>query len=449
MANQTTYVSLDIGTTAVKVVVAESVKGQINILSVGYQHTKGLSRGVIVDIDATVDAIKKAVKQAEQKANINIQQVAVGVPSNQIAIEPCHGMIAVSSENREITNKDVDNVISAAKVRSVPPEREIISILPEEFIVDGFDGIRDPRGMIGVKLELYASLITGPKTILHNIKRCVEKAGLRISELVVQPLAISQVALNEGERKFGAVLIDLGGGQTSAAIIHEDQLKFTFVDQEGGDYITQDISKIWGTTIDSAERIKREYGYALPEALVDDKQFPVEVVGKRDPAKYGEKYLAEIIESRLVQIFETVKHALDRVGALKLPGGVVLTGGSAALPGVAELAEEILGVPVKLYIPSQMGMRHPMFATSIGLVQYVSGLDDIHRLAQTGKTQPQRTTQQQQPVVAAAKAPEPAAPSANEASFEEEASSFTEEKPRRGNKFLDKIRSFFDTFEEE
>ena len=202
MANQTTYVSLDIGTTAVKVVVAESVKGQINILSVGYQHTKGLSRGVIVDIDATVDAIKKAVKQAEQKANINIQQVAVGVPSNQIAIEPCHGMIAVSSENREITNKDVDNVISAAKVRSVPPEREIISILPEEFIVDGFDGIRDPRGMIGVKLELYASLITGPKTILHNIKRCVEKAGLRISELVVQPLAISQVALNEGERKL-------------------------------------------------------------------------------------------------------------------------------------------------------------------------------------------------------------------------------------------------------
>ena len=214
MKNQGIYVSLDIGTTSIKVVVAEYVRGQLNIIGVGNEKSEGLSRGVIVDIDETVESIRKAVRQAEQKSNIQIKDVIVGIPSNQISIEPCHGMIAVSSENREITDVDVYNVISAAKVRSVAPEREIISVIPEEFIVDGFDGIKDPRGMIGVRLELFASMITGPKTIVHNIKRCIDKAGLNIEEMVIQPLAISQVALTPGEREFGTVLIDMGGGQT-------------------------------------------------------------------------------------------------------------------------------------------------------------------------------------------------------------------------------------------
>ena len=174
MVRPKTYVGLDIGTTSVKVVVAENVNQRLNIIGVGSQRSEGLSRGVIVDIDKTVEAIRSAVSQAEQKSNIKINEVIVGVPSNQINIEPCYGMIAVSGENREITDKDIYNVLSAAKVRAVPPEREIISVVPEEFIVDGFDGIRDPRGMIGVRLELYASMITGPKTIIHNIKRCVE-----------------------------------------------------------------------------------------------------------------------------------------------------------------------------------------------------------------------------------------------------------------------------------
>ena len=177
MKNQGIYVSLDIGTTSIKVVVAEYIRGQLNIIGVGNEKSQGLSRGVIVDIDETVESIKKAVKQAEQKSNIEIKDVIVGIPSNQISIEPCHGMIAVSSENREITDVDVHNVIS---------------VIPEEFIVDGFDGIKDPRGMIGVRLELYASMITGPKTIVHNIKRCIDKAGLNIEEMVIQPLAISQ-----------------------------------------------------------------------------------------------------------------------------------------------------------------------------------------------------------------------------------------------------------------
>lgn len=385
MKNKGIYVSLDIGTTSIKVVVAEYNKGQLNIIGVGNEKSEGLSRGVIVDIDETVEAIQKAVRQAEQKSNVNIKDVIVGIPSNQIAIEPCHGMIAVSSENREITDIDVHNVISAAKVRSVAPEREIISVIPEEFIVDGFDGIKDPRGMIGVRLELYASMITGPKTIIHNIKRCIDKAGLHIEELVVQPLAISQVAMNKGERDFGTILIDMGGGQTSASVMHDNQLKFAFVNQEGGDFVTKDISTVLNTSFENAERIKREYGYAISSETSPEEFFPVETIGKKAPVKVDEHYLSEIIEARLVQTLETVKRALNQVEALQLPGGIILTGGASSLAGVVELAQEIFDVNVKTYIPDQIGMRNPVYATSMGLIQYAISLDDIHRIAQQGK----------------------------------------------------------------
>ena len=401
MKNQGIYVSLDIGTTSIKVVVAEYVRGQLNIIGVGNEKSEGLSRGVIVDIDETVESIRKAVRQAEQKSNIQIKDVIVGIPSNQISIEPCHGMIAVSSENREITDVDVYNVISAAKVRSVAPEREIISVIPEEFIVDGFDGIKDPRGMIGVRLELFASMITGPKTIVHNIKRCIDKAGLNIEEMVIQPLAISQVALTPGEREFGTVLIDMGGGQTSASVMHDNQLKFSFVDQEG-DFVSKDISIILNASFENAERIKREYGYAISSETSADEFFPVETIGKKDPVKVDEHYLSEIIEARVVQTFETVKRALDQVDALKLPGGIVLTGGASSLAGVQELAQEIFGVQVKTYIPEQMGMRNPIYATSMGLIKYAASLDDVHRIAQKGKPvtepRPVQSTPQSAPV---------------------------------------------------
>lgn len=376
------FVSLDIGTTSVKVIVAESLNGQVNIIGVGNEKSQGLSRGVIVDIDQTVESIKKAVRQAEQKANVKIEAVTVGIPSNKLKIEDCHGMIAVMSENREISDHDVSEVIAAAKVRAVPPEREIISVIPEEFIVDGFTGIRDPRGMIGVRLELYARLLTGPKTIIHNIRRCVERAGLEISDIVLQPQAIASVALTQDERTFGTVLIDMGGGQTSASIIYDDQLKYSFVDQEGGDFVTRDISVILNTSLESAERVKREYGFAVSQNTSDEEYFPVETVGRKEPVRVDERYLSEIIEARLAQIFETVRDDLQAVSAMDLPGGFVLTGGAAQLPGVVELAQQYFGSNVRLFVPEQMGMRNPVFSTSVGIVEYASKLDDIHRLAQ-------------------------------------------------------------------
>lgn len=438
MKNQGIYVSLDIGTTSVKVVVAEYIRGQLNIIGVGNEKSQGLSRGVIVDIDETVESIKRAVKQAEQKANIQINDVIVGIPSNQISIEPCHGMIAVSSENREITDVDVYNVISAAKVRSVAPEREIISVIPEEFIVDGFDGIKDPRGMIGVRLELYASMITGPKTIVHNIKRCIDKAGLNIEELVIQPLAISQVAMTAGEREFGTILIDMGGGQTSASVMHDNQLKFSYVDQEGGDFVSKDISVILNASFEQAERIKREYGYAVSSETSEEEFFPVETIGKKDPVKVDEHYLSEIIEAREVQIFETIKRALDQVEALQLPGGIILTGGASSMAGIVELAQEIFGVSVKTYVPEQMGMRNPVYATSMGLIQYAASLDDVHRIAQQGKPTSERT------VVAPAAVSRPVESTAKRT--EVPVTETSEVETNEAESFGDRVKNFFKMF---
>nr|WP_315528777.1 cell division protein FtsA [Carnobacterium maltaromaticum] len=399
MGNTGIYVSLDIGTTSIKVVVAEFVNGQMNIIGVGNEKSEGLSRGIIVDIDQTVDSIKKAIKQAEEKANIDIRNVIVGIPANNVKIEPCHGMIAVSGDNREITEIDVENVKAAAMVKSVPPEREIIAVIPEEFVVDGFSEIRDPRGMIGVRLEMHATMITGPKTILHNTKRCVEKAGLQIEEVVLQPLAISSAAITKEEAKFGTILIDLGGGQSTAAVMHDNQLKFTFVDPEGGEYVSKDISVILNTSFDSAERIKREYGFALPEETSPDEYFPVDVIGKNEPVRIDEQYLSEIIEARQLQIFDKIKAELDAVGARELPGGIVITGGAAALPGLIELAKDVFEINVNLYVPDQMGMRFPTFSTGIGLIEYVANLDEIHAIAKgrgKGSTytsaQPQKQT---------------------------------------------------------
>lgn len=374
------HVSLDIGTTSVKVIVAEFVNGELNVIGVGNEKSKGISRGIIVDIDQTVLSIQKAIRQAEDKSGVQIKQVIVGVPANGLDIEPCHGMVGVTDAGNEITNEDIQKVVNAALIKAVPPERDILAVLPQEFVVDGFDGISDPRGMIGVRLELHALLLSSPKTILHNIKRCVEKAGYVIQALVLQPLALSSAALNTGERDFGTILVDLGGGQTTVSIIHDNQLKFAFVDQEGGEYITKDLSVVLNTAPENAEKLKREYGYALVDVASQENRIPVEVVGQSKATSVTESYLAEIIEARMMQIFEKIDMELENIDAHRLPGGMVLTGGTSALPGTIQLAEEVFGVNVKMYIPNQMGIRYPSFTTGIGLIQYVAEETEIQRL---------------------------------------------------------------------
>ncbi|OQO70974.1 cell division protein FtsA [Enterococcus villorum] len=389
MAKTGMYVGLDIGTTSVKVVVAEYIDSQMNIIGVGNAKSEGINRGIIVDIDKTVQAIQRAVRQAEEKAGIQIKGVSVGLPANMLEVENCQGMIAVNGDSKEITDEDVRNVASAALVRSIPPERQIVSILPQDFTVDGFEGIKDPRGMIGVRLEMYGLLFTGPKTIVHNIRKCVEKAGLIVNELVITPLALTETILSDGEKDFGTIVIDMGGGQTTTAVMHDKQLKFTSLDQEGGEFVTKDISIVLNTSFNNAEALKINYGDAYPERTSENEEFPVDVIGQSEPVKVDERYLSEVISARMEQIFNKAKDALDQIEALELPGGVVLTGGAASLPGVVDLAQEIFGVNVKLYVPNQMGLRNPVFTNVISIVDYSANLSDVYQLAKiavTGET---------------------------------------------------------------
>ncbi|GAF39016.1 cell division protein FtsA [Agrilactobacillus composti DSM 18527 = JCM 14202] len=377
MDNSGIYVGLDIGTTSIKVIIAESVQGQLNIIGVGSDRSRGMNRGIVVDIDQVATSIQNAVHQAEQKANVSITNVYAGIPADMLSIEPCQGMIAVSDESKEITDQDVQNVAAAALIRNLPPEREIVDLVPDEFIVDGFDGIKDPRGMIGVRLEMHGIVFTSPKTVIHNIKKSIAKAGLNLKNLVVNPLALGKVALTDGEQDFGTILIDLGGGQSTAAVIHDHKLKFTQVDQEGGEYITKDISIVLNTSFENAEKLKRDYGDADVQAASDDEEFPVDIVGQNDSVMVSEKYLAEIIEARLEQILTRLGKSLAAVNAFDLPGGVVLTGGVTALPNIAKFAAELYHRGVKIYIPDQMGLRHPSFSQAFGLVTYVSQLSEV------------------------------------------------------------------------
>lgn len=375
------FTGLDIGTSSIKVLVAELVDGEVNVIGVSNAKSKGVKDGIIVDIEAAATAIKSAISQAEEKAGISIKSVNVGLPANLLQVEPTQGMIPVTSDTKEITDQDVENVVKSALTKSMTPDREVITFVPEEFVVDGFQGIRDPRGMMGVRLEMRGLLYTGPRTILHNLRKTVERVGIQVENVIISPLAIVQSVLNEGEREFGATVIDMGGGQTSVATIRNQELQYTNVYQEGGDYVTKDISKVLKTSKKIAEGLKLNYGEAYPQ-LASKETFQVEVIGEVEPVEVTEEYLAQIISARLKHIFEQIKQDLERRHLLDLPGGIALIGGNVILPGVVELAQEVLGVRVKLYVPNQVGIRNPAFAHVISLSEYAGSLTEVNILAQ-------------------------------------------------------------------
>ncbi|MDC6398796.1 cell division protein FtsA [Lactiplantibacillus pentosus] len=446
MDNSGIYVGLDIGTTSIKVIVAERVKGQMNVIGVGSARSNGLSRGVIVDIDKAAETIRSAVRQAEEKASIEIKKVIAGVPANLVKIERCRGMIAVADESKEINNEDVQNVAAAALVQSLPPEREVLDVIPEEFVVDGFDGIKDPRGMVGVRLEMHGTLFTGPKTIIHNTRKALEKAGLQIEQIVIAPLALSSLVLNDGEQDFGSIIVDMGGGQTTAAVIHDHQLKYTYVDQEGGQYITKDISVVLNTSIENAEKLKRDYGYADAQQASDDELFPVDVVGQSTPEQISEQYLAEIIEARLDQIFDKVKQHLDEIRALELPGGIVLTGGVAAIPGITDLASQRFGTRARVFTPNQMGLRHPSFDEALAVIKYQAALSDVTLLVKSALTGDTRASVARE-FSEVTPAPEPTAPQPKQTTKKQPVK---QEQPKQADPnhkgTVERVKGFFNHF---
>ncbi|WP_416151036.1 cell division protein FtsA [Salipaludibacillus sp. HK11] len=370
MNNHDTYVTLDIGTSSVRVIIGEMTNGSLNILGVGESSSEGIKKGSIVDIDETVQSIRKAVEKAERMIGMSIEHVIVGVTGNHIKLQPCHGVVAVSSDDREIGDEDITRVIDAAQVISVPPEREIIDVIPKQFIVDGLDEINDPRGMIGVRLEMEGTIITGSKTMLHNSLRCVEKAGLHVSDIVLQPLAAGTVALSKDERSLGVALVDMGGGSTTVSIFEGGMLQGTSQISVGGDHISNDISVGFRTSTEEAEEVKTSFGHAFINDASDEETFQVSEIGSDQTQEFSQWQLANIIEPRLEEMFEIVLKEIYKLGYQDLSGGFVLTGGTAKMPGVLELARDVLKKNVRVAFPDYIGVREPQYTNGVGLITF-------------------------------------------------------------------------------
>src|SRR5690625_3196412 len=363
-------VSLDIGTASIKVIIGEVLNDSLNIIGVGTAKSNGMKKGAIVDIDRTVSSIKSAVEQAERMVGMEIDSVVVGINGNHIQLQPCHGVVAIQSENREISDEDITRVIDGAQVVSIPPERDIIDVIPKQFIVDGLDEITDPRGMIGVRLEMEGTIITCSKTVLHNILKCVERANLTITDICLQPIAAGSISLSNDERNLGVALIDVGGGSTTVSVFHHNHLVATSVIPLGGDNITKDISIGLRTSTEEAEDIKLLYGHAYYAYAREDETFEATIIGSNQKELYNQLQISDMIEARLEEIFMLSIKELRRLGFNELRGGFVLTGGTMKMQGVLELAEDVFHANARIAIPDYIGVREPQFTVGVGTLQF-------------------------------------------------------------------------------
>lgn len=376
--NNEIIVGLDLGTTKVCAVVASADgNANINILGLGYSPSGGLTRGVVTNVDKTVRSIQSAVAEAEMQSGIKIQSVVVGIAGEHIQSFQSRGVIAISRPDNEITQADVDRLIEDTKRVALPADRKIIHVIPQEFIIDGQDGVQDPVGMSCVRLEASVHIITGLVTAAQNIHKCVQKAGLQIQDMVLEPLASSYAVLDEEEKEVGIAMIDIGGGTTDLAVFEDRTIRHTAVIPVAGNQVTNDIRKGLGILSEQAEKLKCQHGFAYVPSVMDGDPIVLPGIGGRPPLEIDKKLLAQIIQPRMEEILEIAAMEIKRSGYSKhLSAGVVLTGGGSLVKGTAEIAREVLGMPVKIGIPS--GFRgglvrevsSPVYATAVGLVLY-------------------------------------------------------------------------------
>ncbi|WP_127579641.1 cell division protein FtsA [Paenibacillus koleovorans] len=371
MSSNDIIVSLDIGTSKVRAIIGELNNGAIHIIGVGSADSLGIRKGAIVDIDQTVQSIRNAIDHAERMVGIQISEVYVGISGNHIGLQSSHGVVAVSDEDREIGELDIERVLQASKVVALPPEREIIGVVPKQYLVDGLEGIQDPRGMIGVRLEVEASIVTGAKTSIHNLIRVVEKADLKVSGLILMSLAAGQMCLSKDEKAIGTVLVDIGAGSITIAVFNEGSLAATSTLPIGGDFVTNDISIGIRTQLDIAEKIKLKFGCAIVEHAAGDQVFKVNRIGSNVDKEFTQVDLANIIEPRVQEIFHLVRAEVQRLGYPEPAGGYVLAGGSVTMPGVLEIAQQELENSVRVAIPDFIGVRDPSYVNGVGIIQYV------------------------------------------------------------------------------
>lgn len=366
MENSNLLVGLDIGTTSVKAVVADSGK----VIGAVTTPNSGMRHGQIVDIDQTAVAISRALKGVAEKTNAKIYSVVAGIPVGMLQLETATGFANVGEEGQEVSNEDVKRTIRSAIHAAAKDDREAITFLPSRFLIDGKTEVDDPRKMIARSLGVTGILLTAPTGSLHNIKKAIERAGYHNNFFVPTPLAISSVALNESEKTFGSVIIDLGGGVSTATVIKEGQIKYANIDLEGGSDITNDISAVLSISKRDAEQIKLDYGFADPQFASKNDKFAINSVGSNGQQMINEVYLSEIINARLEQILTRLGKGLAKHNALKQPGGIVITGGTSLLQGIDSLTANGLNVKARIYQPDQIGMRNPIYTAAYGIVNY-------------------------------------------------------------------------------
>lgn len=378
MPKNSYVVGLDIGTKKIAAIIGEiTEEKKVEIIGIGTSESRGLRKGIVVNLDSTVDAIKKAQEEAELMAGVEIDAAFIGISGAHIKSFNSRGVIAVSGKNREIGREDIKRVIEQSKAVSIPPDREIIHIIPQEFVVDDQDGIKDPLGMSGIKLEVNVHIVTGAITSVQNLRTCVARAGIEIEQVVLNQIATSSSILTHDEMELGVGLIDIGGGTTEVAIFERGSLWYTSVIPIGGDNFTNDIAVGLRTPIPDAEKIKKKYG-CVSHPLVDEQEtIEVPTVGRgKKPRVLSRQLLADIIHPRAEEIFRLVDNDIKRMGYEKsLNSGIVITGGTALLDGLEEVAEEIFDLPVRRGDPSGAGglvdrVGTPDFATTVGLIQY-------------------------------------------------------------------------------
>ena len=374
--NGQTVVGVDIGTTKVCAVVAgEDDLGRVNILGVGMAPSDGLNRGVVVNIDRTVNAVREAVEEAERAAGVEVQNVIVGIAGDHVQSFQTRGVVTINAG--EITQNDVQRLLEDTMHVALPADREILHVIPQEFIVDGQDGVADPVGMSGVRLEANVHIITGLVSAAKNIYRCIEKAGFAVSDIVLEPLASSFSVLHDDEKEVGVALIDIGGGTTDIAVFEDHTIRHTGVIAVAGDKVTDDIRKGLGVMRDQAEQLKRQFGVALSDQADSDEQIEIPGIGGRSEKTIGRDTLAQVIQPRLEEILEIAGMEIKRSGYGRHLGvGCVLTGGGSLVPGTEELAAEVLGMEARIGRPMGLSgglveeVSNPKYATGVGLVLY-------------------------------------------------------------------------------
>jgi cell division protein FtsA len=377
LSAENVVVGLDIGTTKIAAIVAEiDDEGQVKIVGVGTSASDGLRRGVVVNIDKTVRSITRAIEGAERMAGVKVESVFAGIAGDHIRSINSRGVIAVSRSDNEITTADVDRVIDAAKAVAIPMDREIIHVIPQEYIVDNQGGIKDPIGISGVRLEAEVHIVTGAVTTAQNLYKSIKRSGLSVQDLVLEPLASSTAVLGPDEEELGVAVVDIGGGTTSTAVFYEGSIRHTVDIGLGGNNVTNDIAIGLRTPLNQAELIKRDYGCALSSMVKPDETIRVPGVGGRDDRIVGRQILASIIEPRMEEILSLANQEIKKTEyADLLAAGIVLTGGSSLIEGLSELAEQIFDMPVRVGMPHEVtglsdAVNNPMYATGVGLVIY-------------------------------------------------------------------------------